>query len=200
MRAVSWLRSPSGLAPHAPTSLRLGAFLATAFVSAPAFFGGGWWGRRKAPAPAPTPAALPFTAEDCVAAADRAMAEGRWPAAAEWLGRAHRLAPTSARVASDLAFALRQLGDVEGALRLYGEAARAGADLGGEPAFHAALACLQSGRSHEEAEAWLARALESEPELAFVVDAEDFTLLRGRPGTEDAIRKARRVASGGRSA
>lgn len=80
-------------------------------------FGSRLWSRPR----------LPFTAEDCVAAADRALGEERWPEAAEWLERARRLAPRSARIHLDLAFALRQCGQPEEALRLAEEARSLGA-------------------------------------------------------------------------
>lgn len=77
---------------------------------------------RARPAPR-----LPLTAEDCVAMGDRAMSEADWPAAAEWLARAHRLAPASGRVCLDLAYALHQIGDADEALRLCEQARSLGA-------------------------------------------------------------------------
>ena len=206
MRAASWLPTHPG-----PASLRriltppgrgwtgLRPVLLAAFITAPGTNAGGWWPRRKAAAPPAPEVDFPFTAEDCVAAADRAIAEERWPKAAEWLTRAHRLAPTSGRVCADLAFARRQMGDYEGALRMYEQAARCGV-ADGEPHFHAALTCLEAGRSVDEAESRILRAFEVDPELAFVIDGEAFEPLRGRPGFEAALRKARRTASGGTAA
>lgn len=190
MRAASWLRTLPGFAPSPG---RAPALLTAAFIVASGPAAGGWF-RRKATSPAPAPT-FPFTAEDCVAAADRAMAQERWALAAQWLERAHRLAPTSGRVCLDLGFALQQMGDAEGALRMYARGADAGGALSGEARFHAALLCLEAGRPLAEAEAWAVAAFEADPELALVADGGDFGPLHGRPAFEAALTKARRLAT-----
>lgn len=176
----------------AGAGIALGAYAALGVFAAAS-----WWDRLRGPRAAPQlpEDAFPFTVEDCVHAADRAIGEERWPAAAEWLGRAHRLAPTSARVCADLAFALRQIGDLEGALAMYEKASRCAQD-DGEPFLHGALTSLAAQRPLEEAEEWLARALAIEPSLVVVVEDEQFKPLRGRPRFEAALQRARLATAG----
>lgn len=133
--------------------------------------------------------ARPASLDDCLDAANAAAAHEDWAEAAEWFSRARRWAPTSARLCGDLAFALEQMGDAEGALRLYEEGARLSSD--GEADFNGAFTALRAGRSPAEVAAWLARALERSPELA--VDLEDDEALgpvRGEPAFEVAMARA----------
>lgn len=145
--------------------------------------------RRHDAAAAAAEAPLALTPEDCCALAARAVDRERWPEAAEWLGRARRLAPGSARVCADLAYATAQRGDHEEALALFEEARRLGAD-GAEVHYHAALAALGARRPPAEAEAWAKVALERSPSLALEMEDRAFDALRGRPGFEEALTEA----------
>lgn len=135
------------------------------------------------------PAAIPLTPEDCCALAARAIDHERWPEAAEWLSRARRLAPGSARLCADLAYATAQMGEHEEALALFVEARGLGADAP-EMHFHAALAALAARRPPAEAEAWAKAALEHSPSLALEMEERPFDALRGRPGFEEALTRA----------
>lgn len=135
-------------------------------------------------APAPLPPLPPFPegpvrldAEDCVAAADRAMGEEQWALAAAWLTRARDMAPTSVRVRTDLAFALAQAGRPDEALRTYDEAALLAPEPG-EPLFHAAMLARALGRA-EEAETRLHQALAADPSLAGELDGDLVPRARG---------------------
>lgn len=150
----------------------------------------------SAPAPEPAePSALPFTAEDCCDAGAKAASEEDWAEAAKWFARAHRLAPTSARICADLAFSLSQIGDVDESLVLFHEASRLSTD--GEADFNGALAALQAGKPLDEVEEWLERALSRTPGLVLPLDADnDFLAMAGRPRYESAIRRARERVAG----
>lgn len=143
--------------------------LTTVAVVAGLGFGGGLlWARRvlgKPPAPS-----VPYTAEDCMVAVDRAMAAADWPAAAEWLRRACALAPSSAALRADLAYAMMELGQPDEAAELFRQAERLG-PLDGEAYLHAAVACVRAAQPAHEAEEWLDKALSARP--ALVADLED---------------------------
>lgn len=129
------------------------------------------------------------TAEECHDAATAAASHEDWPEAAEWFARARRLAPTSARLCADLAFALGQMGDLDEALRLYEEASRLSSD--GEADLNGALTALEAGRNADEVEQWLVRCLERSPETVLDLEGDDaFAHLRGRPGYEAALTRA----------
>lgn len=122
---------------------------------------------------------MPFRAEDCREAGAAAASQEEWALAAEWFERGVRLAPTSARMNADLAFALSQIGDHEGALRHYAAASRHSND--GEADFNGALAAIAAGRPPDEVETWLARALQRSPEfVVHMEEDEEFDPLRGR--------------------
>ena len=199
-----------GFAAAAPSAARTGAsapvivglgLLAATVASGVGFAGGALYGSRRRARPAPLPASvaiplpipasvsMPFTAEDCCDAGAKAASEEDWAGAAKWFARAHALAPTSARICADLAFALSQIGDVEEALRLYERASRLSAD--GEADFNGALAALHGARPLGEIESWLERALERTPGLVTPLESDDdFLVLRGRPRFERAVRRA----------
>lgn len=184
--------------------------LVTAVLASGAFFGGGmWYGHRRivarrppaapaaavavAPLPAEAVASVerpfPFSVEDCSDAGALAASEEDWASAAKWFMRAHELAPTSARICADLAFALSQIGDVDEALQYYAEASRLSSD--GEADFNAALAAIHAGRPVEEVEVLLERALARSPELVVPLDGDkDFHALQGRARYEAAVREA----------
>lgn len=123
---------------------------------------------------------MPFSPEDCREAGAAAASEEDWALAAEWFERGAKLAPTSARMHADLAFALSQIGDHDGALRHYATASRHSQD--GEADFNGALAAIAAGRPPEEVETWLARALRRSPEYVLhIEDDEEFDPLRDRP-------------------
>lgn len=138
---------------------------------------------------APHAESLPFTVEDCMAAAAEAADDEDWPRAAEWLVRVRRLAPTSARTCADLAHAYCQMGQWEEGLRMYDEASRLSVD--GEADFNAAVVALENGLPVEDVEERLVRALHRSPN--YVVDVEtdpSFAPLRGRPSFERIMREA----------
>lgn len=138
---------------------------------------GRWLLRRRSVGEEPP--AQSFTVEECMQAANEAADEEDWPRVIVWLRRLRALAPTSARACADLAHALRQSGDPQGALDLYAEASRLSSD--GEADFNGAVLSLELGRSLDEVEDWLERALRRTP--TFVVDVEGdptFQRLRGR--------------------
>lgn len=199
MRPQTVAPAPAGSSDRAWLPI-LGVALATCVAG----FSGGLLLRRSrvrsarvvaAPAAAAVPESLPFTAEDCCDAGAKAASEEDWAEAAKWFRRAHRLAPTSARICADLAFSLSQIGDVDEALVLFREASRLSSD--GEADFNGALAALQAGRPAEEVEEWLDRALARTPGLVLPLEADnDFHLLAGRPRFEAALRRAREHVSG----
>lgn len=128
-------------------------------------------------------------AEDYAETATAAASLKDWPEAVEWFTRARRLAPTSARLCADLAFALSQVGDHDEALRLYEEASRLSGD--GEADLNGAITALGAGRPPDEVERWLARALERSPLLALDLDGDEtFAPLRGRTAYEEAMERA----------
>lgn len=145
--------------------------------------------RRGSAATAVRPVALPFTAEDCKAAGAAAACEERWADAAEWFERGVRLAPTSARLHADLAFALSQIGDLDRALLHFGRSHELSND--GESAFNAACAAVAAGRL-DDAETWLVSALERSPEFVLHLREDpEWAPLLGRPTVLQAERGAR---------
>ena len=134
---------------------------------------------------------IPLTAEDCVAFGDKAMAEQNWPEGAHWFERALRLAPTSSRVCANLAHALYEIGDAQGALTYYQKASDLAPERDELPDFLAAVVALNAGQPLEEVEQWLLRALERNPEVASEISANpDFGVLRGRPRFDQALAEA----------
>lgn len=143
---------------------------------------------RRDPAPRPEPS-LPWTAEDCREAGAAAASEEDWARAAEWFERGQRLAPTSARMNADLAFALSQIGDHERALHHFAQASRLSTD--GEADVNGALAAMAAGRPDAEVEAWLVRALARSPEFVVQVDEDqEFQHLQDRPAFRRAVSAA----------
>jgi tetratricopeptide (TPR) repeat protein len=105
----------------------------------------------------------PFSLEDCAEAARRACELHEWGKAIEWFERACRLAPNVAGLHGDLGFALKMIGDAEGAMEEYRICAR----LGGGPEYYlyAAILALDANRSREEVENWIASAVTADPSL-----------------------------------
>ncbi|HVL48114.1 MAG TPA: hypothetical protein VM889_06120 [Candidatus Thermoplasmatota archaeon] len=105
-----------------------------------------------------------LTPETCLAEASHAATAGQWGRALEWTQRSRRLAPKSARLALDEAFALKQLGDVDGAIEAYGEAAALGDD--GVAEFSAARLAAFADRPAVVVAIWLERAVARDPGFA----------------------------------
>ena len=144
---------------------------------------------RKRGATAPL---RPLSVEECLDAGSAAASQDDWPEAAVWFVRAHELAPTSARMCADAAFALSQIADHDGALRLFEEASRLSTD--GEADFNGALAALRANRPDEEVERWLARCLLRSPEMVLNLDEdEEWAHLRGRATFEGILARAWRA-------
>ena len=135
----------------------------------------------------PKPAQLPFTAEDCLATAHDALAHGDHPEALAWLRRAHALAPSSARVAADLAYCLAEMGCRDDALAWYGKAHELSAD--GEAALNAARTAREAGKDATLVMGWLAAALDRTPHLVEEVVGE-FPAIRALPGWADVEARA----------
>lgn len=168
-----------GLVVAGILAVALGSFGATMVVR-----------RRAAVVDAAPALVVPYTVEDCEARGAEAMEAGDWAGAEAWYERAHRLAPTSASVCCNLAFAMRQLGHFDGALTLLEEARRLEA-ADGEVEFQGALTALLANRPEDEVEDWLVRALDAGPEWLACVEADgEFDHLRGRVRFEAARRRA----------
>lgn len=187
--------------PRVLSSFSPGLWLAgcLAFVAA-AGVSGYAWGRQRGRGAAGAgmgwrrrgTSELPFSIEDCQEAGSAAAAMEDWASAADWFGRGLKLAPTSARLTCDLAYSLSQIGDHDQALRLFEEASMLSTD--GEADFNGALAALRAGRSLEEVESWIERALARSPEfVAHLEEDDDFSVLKGRPRYEAAVADAWRA-------
>jgi len=129
-----------------------------------------------------------MTPEDCLAEHARAVEAEDWSAALAWTRRARRLAPASARLAHDEAFALEQLDRLDAAFETYAEAAAMGTD--GFADFGAARCAARLGRPRDEIVTWLARALEADPGLSIDVLADpDLAPLARDPRLADRFRR-----------
>lgn len=130
---------------------------------------------------------LPFTVEDCEAAASACIVEERFAAALAWIQRARLLSPTSARLVSTEAFCHDRLGNAAEALQRYEEAHRLSTD--GDAALNAARILRDMGDSPYHMEELLRSALRRSPEL--VVDLrEEFPDLETREDWKRALREA----------
>ncbi|HEX2022540.1 MAG TPA: hypothetical protein VHH36_07490 [Candidatus Thermoplasmatota archaeon] len=128
------------------------------------------------------------TVEEYVAYATLAADAGDPARAVEWLRRARRLAPASARLPFDEAQYLAMMGAVEEAVAAYRDAHERSKD--GKAAFEAALLLATVG-DLGGCEAWLAHSLSRSPELAWAVEGEPgFAPLHGRPRFEGLIADA----------
>lgn len=112
--------------------------------------------------------------------------------ACDWFGRARSLAPTSARLVQEHAYALSQVGDVSGSLRAYADASTLSGD--GQADFDAARLLLTSEGGAREALMLFQRALERSPWLAIEAPEEpeiwDALGDDGVSAMRDAIRRA----------
>lgn len=199
MRLHGDLRGTSLVARPVPLGARLSESPAWGFVllGVAAVVGAGatgtlWWWRHGHRARPPDPL-LPFRVEDCVEAGAIACAEEDWARGAEWYRRAHELAPTSARVAADLAFALTQIGGTDEAMAYFRRAHDLSTD--GEAAFNAALAALAAGYPPEEVEQWLRMALTRTPSFVATLDDREWDDLRRRPSVRQLEAWARAQAT-----
>ncbi|HUR67869.1 MAG TPA: hypothetical protein VM370_01380 [Candidatus Thermoplasmatota archaeon] len=126
-----------------------------------------------------------LTAEDLADLAARALEEGDPAQAAAWLRRARALAPSSARLMIEEAYALEASGQHELALTLYGEAAQASKT--GEADLLRARLLARTARPSEAAEA-LAAALARDAWL--VLDLDEDAALRPLQADERVARAA----------
>lgn len=131
-----------------------------------------------------------LTTEYYVSLAEQALQFEDHVKALHWITLARETAPTSAHVASTLAYVLGELGHYDEALRAYEEASRLDGSEG-EADLNAARLAQTAGEPPEVVERFLLRALERSPE--FVVDVEDDPQLQGLVG-RPLVRKALRVA------
>lgn len=131
-----------------------------------------------------------MTAEYYVGLAEQALQFEDHVKALHWITLARQTAPTSAHVATTMAYVLGELGHYEEALEAYEEASRLdGTD--GEADLNAARLACQAGQPVEVVERFLLRALERSPE--HVVDVEDdpeLRLVMERPAVRKGIRAA----------
>jgi tetratricopeptide (TPR) repeat protein len=150
--------------------------------------------RRRTTRPVPAASApFPFTAEDCLRASHLLLEQDDYPGALEWATRARTLAPTSGEAVSHEAYCLECIGDAEGAMRAYAEAARLMPEDGDMP-FLAALQARDVPGHSREAEDWLQRALAKQPANAW--DAENaFPHLARNPEWRRIFREAKERAA-----
>lgn len=183
------LRSTNMAATTSVPSPPAGASLPTIFallLVGTALVGGGFAARA---AIARRDDARRHSLDECVEFANLAAEQGRFQVALDWVRRARRLAPRSARLATDEAFYLQQTGDLESALASYDEASALAED--GEPDYLAASLQVSMDLDLDEAEARVVRALERTPALALEVEEEPgFDVLRGRARFDGALRTA----------
>lgn len=149
--------------------------------------------RRTKPQPA-VPAPVPLTpsvaAEYYVGLAEEAIQAEDHAKALHWIQLAREAVPTSADVATTMAFILGELGQHEEALEAYAEASRLDPS-DGEADVNAARLALRCGKPLDEVEELVVRALERSPE--FVLDVEEdveFQALALRPAFQDALERA----------
>lgn len=133
-----------------------------------------------------------LTVDDLLDLSNRAAEDKDFEAALRWNLRTQALSATSARLLCDEGFYRTELGDVDGALRAYEAAARAGRS--GEAEFLAGRLLASLGRL-DEAAGKVAHAITLEPSFAFAVE-EDIILsiVRHDPAVQKAIHDAERDA------
>jgi tetratricopeptide (TPR) repeat protein len=137
---------------------------------------------RRAPAvpvttsPAIDPLSPALAAEYYVGLGEQALQFGEQAKALHYISLAREACPTSADVATTMAFVLGELGHYDEALAAYEDAARLAA---------------QAGKPPEAVEALVVRALERTPEFVFDVEEDlEFRPLAIRPAFRDALARA----------
>lgn len=138
-----------------------------------------------------------LTAEQMADLARDAIGDEDYHEGLKWTLRARREAPASVRLLMDEGFCRFFLGDDEGALTAYAEAA--GRDPSdGEADFFTAVLLVKTQRSADDAEAHFLKALEKSPALcenAYTLEQSYLSAFLVRPKVKRALEKARRRTS-----
>lgn len=136
----------------------------------------------------------PFSVDELASFANVAAECERFGEALQWIESAIKLAPTSSRLQEDRAFFLAELGEVDEALRAYGQAAALSTT--GDALLGAARLALDHDRPRATVLEYLDSALERSPGLVAELD-DGFGPLKHEPAYRRMVARARRRDEGG---